>query len=478
MVSGKEVAQSLKWRVMVPGGSSVRLEMESGPVDREWPWLYHLVLAAKLKVSGFMKRAWKIGADDPRKAVHCIKVGLALTLVSVFYYIRPLYDGVGGTAMWAIMTVVVIFEFTVGGSLYKGLNRAIATLSAGALAVGIHWLASKSGETAEHMILGSAVFLLSSAATFSRFIPTIKVQFDYGITIFILTFNLVALSGYRVDELLELAEQRLTTVAIGISICLLVCILGCPVWAGEELHLLITCNMEKLADSLVVCVDKYLQEGGIDGDKEASHQNLQGYKCVLNSKASEDSLANLARWEPAHGRFRFRYPWRQYLKVGAAMRYCAYCIETLNSCMNSESRAPEYIKKHIRDGCVKLSLECSEVLKELASSIKSMKKSSRINYLVGEKNNAVEELLDAFKSLQQADSAPLLGSLPLVTVASLLIEISVRTDGVVDAVETLASLACFEPVDGEKPGLSKPPTSSLSSIVSQGEDAMKTLEHV
>lgn len=89
-----------------------------------------------------------------------------------------------------------------------------------------------------------------AAATFSRFIPIIKARFDYGVTIFILTFSLVAVSGYRVDELLDLAQQRLSTIAIGISICLLVCILICPVWASEELHLLITNNMDKLADSL------------------------------------------------------------------------------------------------------------------------------------------------------------------------------------------------------------------------------------
>jgi hypothetical protein len=46
--------------------------------------------------------------------VHGLKVGLALTLVSVFYYSRPLYDGVGGAAMWAVLTVVVVFEYTVG----------------------------------------------------------------------------------------------------------------------------------------------------------------------------------------------------------------------------------------------------------------------------------------------------------------------------------------------------------------------------
>lgn len=79
---------------------------------------------------------------------------------------------------------------------------------------------------------------------------TIKTKFDYGVTIFIITFNLVAVSGYRVDNLLALAQKRISTIAIGVSICLIVCIVVFPVWAGEDLHLLIIRNMEKLADSL------------------------------------------------------------------------------------------------------------------------------------------------------------------------------------------------------------------------------------
>lgn len=64
--------------------------------------------------------------------------------------------------MWC--TVELILEkwcvVDAGGSLYKGLNRATATLSAGSVAFGIHWLAIKSGRTADHIILGASVFLL------------------------------------------------------------------------------------------------------------------------------------------------------------------------------------------------------------------------------------------------------------------------------------------------------------------------------
>lgn len=107
MATGEAGNKSVEWRVNTTEGSTVKLEPESNVIGRAWQGL-------KVKVFEFAKKVWKIGVDDPRKAMHGIKVGLALSLVSLFYYTRPLYDGVGGTAMWAIMTVVVIFDYSVG----------------------------------------------------------------------------------------------------------------------------------------------------------------------------------------------------------------------------------------------------------------------------------------------------------------------------------------------------------------------------
>lgn len=90
----------------------------------------------------------------------------------------------------------------------------------------------------------------ASAATFSRFISSVKSRFDYGAVIFILTFTLVSVSGYRVNEISELAFQRLLTIFIGTSFCILISIFFYPTWAGAELHRLIYQNLEKLADSL------------------------------------------------------------------------------------------------------------------------------------------------------------------------------------------------------------------------------------
>ncbi|XP_021888156.1 aluminum-activated malate transporter 10-like [Carica papaya] len=413
------------------------------------------------KVWRFLERAWEIGVDDPRKVIHCLKLGLALTLISFLYFMRPLYEGFGKNAMWAIMTVVVVYEQTVGATLYKSLNRMIGTSVAGFLAVGVHWVATQSGQKYEPFIVGIFVFILGSAATFSRFIPIVKARFDYGALIFILTFSLVTISGYRVDELLKMAQQRVSTIIIGTSLCTIVIMLVCPVWAGEELHNLIILNMNKLANSLDGCVTLFFNN--VDQNNEESQTKLLGYKSVLSSKGNEESMANFARWEPAHGQFNFRHPWEQYLKIGAAIRRCAYCIEALNTCLTSDNhKASQVIKKQVKGSCLRLSSIFSSAVKELGKSIQSMRKPSTVN-LFGEMNNAVQELQNDLKSISDSlnlsppsnpQSLPtLMEIIPLVTFVALLIEIASRVEVISNAVEELGNVAEFK--DAESPKKSK-----------------------
>ena len=56
----------------------------------------------------------KKNKQDTRKIIHSIKVGISLVLVSLLYLLDSAYKQVGENAMWAIMTVVVVFEFTAG----------------------------------------------------------------------------------------------------------------------------------------------------------------------------------------------------------------------------------------------------------------------------------------------------------------------------------------------------------------------------
>ncbi|XP_016552563.1 aluminum-activated malate transporter 10 [Capsicum annuum] len=473
-------AGAVEWRIRMADGSSENLAPESIFVTRMYLSFERFLKNIILLVRRFFEKAWNIGRNDPRKVIHGLKVGIALSVVSLFYYMRPLYNGVGGTAMWAVMTVVVVFEYTVGATLYKCLNRATGTFCAGFLAIGIHWIANQSSKKFEPVIMGVSIFILASAATFTRFIPAVKARFDYGTMIFILTFTLVSISGYRVANLLNMAHERVSTIIIGASLCVITSILIFPIWAGEELHKLVISNLEKLAESLDCCVAEYFSDSE---DTTANTKKMLSFKCVLNSKASEEAMANFARWEPAHGLFNFQHPWGKYLKISASMRSCACCIEALTSCISQKDQASELLKNQLTNTCQQVSSSTTEILKELALNMKTMRKSSRTDMLIQEKNSAIQELEtlmeqlsglliqpkvaenekdDQEKSVIRTSSnvIALAELIPTATFASLVIEIATRIEGVVDAVEELSKMAKFKAEDAEMIKQNKPVASS------------------
>ncbi|KAL0410186.1 UNVERIFIED_CONTAM: Aluminum-activated malate transporter 8 [Sesamum latifolium] len=198
--------------------------------------------------------------------------------------------------MWAVLTVVVVFEFTVGGTLSKCLNRGSATLLAGALGVGAEHIARLCGEKGEPVVLGLFVFILAATSTFMRFFPNVKKRYEYGMLIFILTFTLVAVSGARVTHILQMAHQRLSTILIGGATCIAISIFICPVWAGQDLHNLVAANIENLAVffqgfgvEFCSCPGEECSTVSSKDDKDC-RSYLQSYKKILNSKANEESL--------------------------------------------------------------------------------------------------------------------------------------------------------------------------------------------
>ena len=92
--------------------------------------------------------------------------------------------------------------------------------------------------------------MAGSAATYLRFFPYIKKNYDYGVVIFLLTFNLITVSSYRVDNVLKIAHDRFFTIAIGCGVCLLMSLLIFPNWSGEELHNSTVLKLEGLAKSI------------------------------------------------------------------------------------------------------------------------------------------------------------------------------------------------------------------------------------
>ncbi|XP_037485579.1 aluminum-activated malate transporter 1-like [Triticum dicoccoides] len=408
-----------------------------------WLRLRSVLVGLCCWVSGFARKVGRIAREDPRRVAHSLKVGLALTLVSVFYYVTPLFKGFGVSTLWAVLTVVVVMEYTVGGTLSKGLNRAFATLVAGFIAVGAHQVANRCGAQGEPILLAIFVFLLASAATFSRFIPEIKARYDYGVTIFILTFSLVAVSSYRVEELIQLAHQRFSTIVIGVLTCLCTTIFVFPVWAGEDLHKLTAGNLDKLA--------QFLQglESECFGEKPAS-ENLEGkaflqvYKSVLNSKASEDSLCNFAKWEPGHGKFGFRHPWSQYQKLGALCRQCASSMEALASYVITlqKSQYPEAnpeLTLKVRTACGEMSSHSAKALKELSTAIRTMIVPSPANITMSAAIKAAKDLRN-----ELSEEAALLQVMHVAVTATLLSDLVTTIVKIAETADNLARLGHFK----------------------------------
>ncbi|KAH9302671.1 hypothetical protein KI387_014254 [Taxus chinensis] len=324
-------------------------------------------------------KIWRFGKEDPRRVVHSIKYGVALTLVSLLYLMNPFFTGIGDHTIWAILTVVVVFDFTVGGTLSKGLNRGLGTLVAGSVAMLVSYLSEHVGEPGEAIIIGFSVFVIGAAGSFIRFFPTIKKRYDYGVVISILTFNLITVSGYRVDNIFRMANERLSTIAIGCGVCLVISLFVYPIWAGEDLHNSTADKFEGLAQSLEGCIHEYFNEPtyGIDEDEidtTSEDAIYEGYKSVLNSKATDESLATFASWEPMHGQFRYRHPWKQYVKIGAKLRHLAYSIVALHGCLRSEIQSQRCVRSVLKKPCMKVGEEAAKLLRDLSWSIKHMRR--------------------------------------------------------------------------------------------------------
>ncbi|KAL4283580.1 hypothetical protein GQ457_16G007920 [Hibiscus cannabinus] len=416
----------------------------NGPITRGCQWLKSLPNKFCDKTTEIARRTKKLGQDDPRRLVHSLKVGLAITLVSLFYYFKPLYDGFGNSAMWAVLTVVVVLEFSVGATLGKGLNRMLATLVAAALGFGAHRLASLSGRKGEPVLVATFVFITAVITTFMRFFPKVKARYDYGMMIFLLTFCLVSMSGYRDDQLLEMAHARFSTILVGSCASLIVCICVCPVWIGEDLHKSVAANIAKLANFLQAFGDEYFKVS--EESNENNKLYLQGYRSVLTSKSSEETMANFARWEPGHGPFGYRHPWKMYLKVGNLTRDCAYKVEALNTYLNSKIQAPAEIRGKIQEPCKRVSIECSLALKEMASTFRKMVLTRSAVMHIENSKKAAEELRSLLKT-SLWEEADLLEIIPAASVASLLMEIIGCIEKISEAVNELGKAASFRKIN-------------------------------
>ncbi|KAL2323559.1 hypothetical protein Fmac_027938 [Flemingia macrophylla] len=386
-------------------------------------------------VGSFLRNKKK---KDTERIIHSIKVGISLVLISLLYLLEPLYVLVAENAIWAIMTVVVTFEFSAGATLGKGLNRGMGTVLGGGLGIIAAALAQKLGTVGNCIIIGASVFIFGTMATYFRLFPSVRKRYDYGVMIFILTFNLVVVSGVRTEhqKVWEIARDRLLTMVMGFVVCISVSLLVFPLWASDELHDSIVSRFQGLANSLQDCLEEYVKFAAEKENKAGASFGI--CKSLLDSKSKDELLANFAKWEPWHGKFGFFYPWEKYLKIGEVLRELAAIILALGGCLQDSTTAMAL------EPCEAIGSRIVWTMRQLGDSMKQMRKCEAESHISPKLKTAREEL-SLMISTSKIATIQNMDALAVTSFVFLLNRVVDKVDQITKEVQQLGDIAGFRP---------------------------------
>ncbi|XP_062204590.1 aluminum-activated malate transporter 9-like [Phragmites australis] len=226
--------------------------------------------------------AWAFAREDANRVAFAFKVGLAMLLVSLLVLVGEPLRLFGTNIIWSILTVAIMFEYTVGATLNRGFNRAVGSVIAEVVAIMVIRVALSSGSVAEPYIIGLGIFVVGAATSFMKQLPALA-PYEHGFRVILFPYCLIIVSGYRMGNPIATALDRLYSIAIGGVLALLVNVLVFPAWAGEQLH-------RELVDSFVRVLGS-----DIDGTEEPNGCSLER-ACSYHESTLRRQQRRLRSW--------------------------------------------------------------------------------------------------------------------------------------------------------------------------------------
>lgn len=68
----------------------------------------------EFSVEAWIQKVWEFAKEDSNRLKFSFKVGLAVLLISLLILFRAPYEIFGTNIIWSILTVAIMFEYTVG----------------------------------------------------------------------------------------------------------------------------------------------------------------------------------------------------------------------------------------------------------------------------------------------------------------------------------------------------------------------------
>ncbi|GLJ55830.1 hypothetical protein SUGI_1198730 [Cryptomeria japonica] len=91
MAQLKAKASSLEWKMNLPKGPVDLKPTQKGLHHQFWHKICEIISSWKSGLVSICNKIYKVGADDPRRIIHAMKVGFGLALVSLFHLMSKLF---------------------------------------------------------------------------------------------------------------------------------------------------------------------------------------------------------------------------------------------------------------------------------------------------------------------------------------------------------------------------------------------------
>ena len=182
---------------------------------------------------------------DYDSAVHALKTGIAVVLASLLSICDPIYSFTA-TGGWAVVTVIVLSQRTVGATMLKFTERTLGTAAAAA-AASICGLAVDRylPDFWQPLAVASLLFVVTVYCIYRADTGS----WTYAYTMTALTFNFLLLLCYRQPEL-AVHAARLLMIVIGGLTTLLVSVAPPQLTAHEKAGTVLSESFEDAARAI------------------------------------------------------------------------------------------------------------------------------------------------------------------------------------------------------------------------------------